>query len=325
MRYLFGRVVLLGILILAASLAHAQPYPSKTIKIVTPYPPGASNDLIARLLASGMSKGFGQPVIVENRPGAAGTIGTAAVAKSAADGYMLLLANPGPLAISLNFYASLAYDPEKDFAPICVFAYTPVFLVVAASSPFKSLGDLLAAGRQQSGKLNFSSAGNGSISHVGGEWINIVAGRKFVHVPYSGGAPAIAALYAGDVSFFVAAGLDGILGVNQGRMRGLAVMSAARRSPAAPEVPALAEAGLPGLAVDLDYWFGLVAPAKTPRPIIDRIHENLVTTLGDSAIRARLLELGAVSAVNTPEEFADLIKSDIAKYAKIVRSAAARE
>lgn len=296
--------------------ADAQEYPSKMIKIIVPYPPGGTTDIIARLISSKMSDRLKQSVIVDNRPGAGGIIGTAAVAKSAPDGYTLDFGNLGPNAINQSVYTNLPYDAEKDFAPISVVAMMPLILVVPASVPVKSAQELIALEKSRPGQLNFASVGIGSVSHVAGELFNSMAGTKFAHVPYKGGAPAIVGMLAGEATMFFANPVEATTHIKSGRFRALGIASATR-SPIAPDLPTVAESGLPGFEVTA--WFGLLAPAATPRPIIDRLQQTIAAIVQQPEVRSRLLELSTIPASNTPDEFAVQVKSDIAKWAKVVK------
>lgn len=311
------RGMLFSILALGATFAVAQSYPSKPVKLIVQFAAGGGTDIIARILAQKLGERFGQPVVVENITGAGGTIGTAAVAKAAPDGYTLLLAQPGPNAVAASIYANLPYDPGKDFAPISLVSKVPLFVVVADSSPFKSLADLVAAGRQSS-NLNYASAGNGSLGHLSAELLNSEAKTKFAIIHYRGSAPAITAVRSGEASYHFAAAADAMPPIKQGILRALALTSD-QRTQLAPDVPTMAEAGVPGFGTNV--WYGLVAPANTPRPIIDRIREELLKVLGDGAIRERMTQLGAEPATSTPEEFAAIIKADIAIYASVAKVA----
>ena len=314
---LLHRVMLLVILGLCTTLAQAQSYPSKPIKIVVQFAAGGGTDILARILAQRMSERFGQPVIVENVTGAGGTIGTAAVARAAPDGYTLLLAQPGPNAVAPSIYANLAYDPARDFAPITLVSKLPLFVVVAGSSPHKSLADLVAAGRQSS-NLNYASAGNGSLGHLSAELLNTEAKTKFAIIHYRGSAPAKTAVLSGEASFHFAAAADAIPQMKQGQLRALALTSDQRTS-LAPEVLTMAEAGVQGFGTNV--WYGFVAPANTPRPIIARIREEMLKILAEPPIKERMTQLGAEPATSTPEEFAEIIKADIAKYATVAKAA----
>lgn len=311
------RVMLFGILAFCATVVQAQSYPSKPIKIVVQFAAGGGTDILCRFLAQRMTERFGQPVIVENITGAGGTIGTAAVARAAPDGYTLLLAQPGPNAVAKSIYANLAYDPEKDFAPISLISIVPLFVVVSGSSPYKTLADLVAAGRQSS-NLNYASAGNGSLGHLSAELLNMEAKTKFAIIHYRGSAPAKMAVLSGEGSYHFAAGADAIPQMKQGQLRALA-LTGEKRTSLAPEVPTMAEAGVSGFGTNV--WYGFVAPKNTPRPIIDRIREELVKILAEAPTRERMIQLGAEPATSTPEEFAAIIKADVAKYATVAKVA----
>jgi tripartite-type tricarboxylate transporter receptor subunit TctC len=306
------------VLALAASLAVAQDFPSKPVRIVVPYPAGGTTDIMARLLSQKMGEGLGQPVIVDNRAGAGGGVGTTLVAKSPPDGYTIAFGNLGPNAINPSIYKNLQYDAEKDFAPISVFATVPFVLVAPASASTKTLKELIEEGRANPGKLNFGSVGIGSVSHVTGEMFNLAAGTKFVHVPYKGGAPALTASIAGEVAFMFATALEATPHVKSGKLRALGI-STPQRSPVAPDIPTLAEAGLPGFEVSV--WFGLLAPAGTPRPVVDRLNKEIAAAVANAEVRAKLLELSTIPMRTSPEEFAGMIRADIARWGKVVRDA----
>jgi len=300
----------------AASLVRAQDYPNKPVRIVVPYPAGGTTDIMARLLSQKLGEGLGQPVIVDNKPGAGGGVGTAMVAKSAPDGYTIVFGNIGPNAINPSIYRNLQYDAEKDFTAISVFSTVPFILVVPANSPAKNLKELIELGRSGSVQLNFASVGIGSVSHVTGELFNASAGTKFVHVPYKGGAPALTGTVQGDVSLMFATSLEATPHLRSGKLRAMGI-SSAKRSPVAPEIPTLAEAGLPGFEVSV--WFGLLAPAGTPRAIVEKLNAEIGKVLADATVRARLADLAAVPMHTSSDEFAGMIRADIAKWAKVVR------
>lgn len=299
----------------AASVC-AQDYPNKVVRIVVPYPAGGTTDIMARLLSQKLAEGLGQSVIVDNKPGAGGGVGTAFVAKSAPDGYTIVFGNIGPNAINPSIYKNLQYDAEKDFVPISVFSTVPFILVVPAASPARNLKELIELGRSSGGKLNFGSVGIGSVSHVTGELFNALAGTKFAHIPYKGGAPALIGVMQGEVSMMFATSLEATPHLRSGRLRAMGI-SSARRSSVAPEIPTLAEAGLPGFEVSV--WFGLLAPAGTPPAVVDRLNREIGRVLDDAEVKARLAELAAVPQHTTSDEFARMIRADIAKWAKIVR------
>ncbi|MSP96195.1 MAG: tripartite tricarboxylate transporter substrate binding protein [Betaproteobacteria bacterium] len=296
--------------------ARAEDYPNKAVRIVVPYPAGGTTDIMARLLAQKLAEGLGQAVIVDNKPGAGGGVGTALVAKSVADGYTITFGNIGPNAINPSIYRNLQYDAEKDFSPISVFSSVPFILVVPVSSPVHNLRALIELGRASSGALNFASVGIGSVSHVTGELFNAAAGTKFVHVPYKGGAPALTGTIQGDVSLMFATSLEATPHLRSGKLRAMGI-SSAQRSPVAPDIPTLAEAGLPGFEVSV--WFGLLAPAGTPRAIVERLNAEIGKVLIDPIVKARLADLAAVPMHTSPEEFSAMVRADIAKWAKVVR------
>jgi tripartite-type tricarboxylate transporter receptor subunit TctC len=306
-----------AMLLAAVSLTvHGQDYPNKPVRIVVPYPAGGTTDIMARLLSQKLGEGLGQPVVIDNKPGAGGGLGTALVAKSAPDGYTIGFGNIGPNAINPSIYKDLPYDAAKDFSPVSVFSTVPFILVVPAASPAKNLRELIDLGRASAGKLNFASVGIGSVSHVTGELFNASAGTKFVHVPYKGGAPALTGTMQGDVSLMFATSLEATPHVRSGKLRAMGI-SSAQRSPVTPDIPTLAEAGLPGFEVSV--WFGLLGPAGMPRPIVDRLNTEIRKVLADATVRTRLADLAAVPMHTTPDEFASMIRADIAKWAKVVR------
>ena len=304
--------------VVATTQVEAQGFPSKPVHIVVPYPAGGATDIMARLLSQKLGEGLGQPVIVDNKAGAGGGVGTAFVAKSAPDGYTIAFGNIGPNAINPSIYKSLPYDAEKDFSPISVFSTVPFILVVPASSPVKTLRELVELGRSPAANLNFASVGIGSVSHVVGALFNATAGTRFVHVPYKGGAPALAGTIQGEVSMIFATALEATPHLRSGKLRAMGI-STPQRSPVAPDIPTLAEAGLPGLEVSV--WFGLLAPAGTPRPIVDRLNLEIGRALGDATLKARLADLATVPMHTTPEVFSSMIRADIAKWGKVVRDA----
>lgn len=314
------RILAAAALMLAAINGSAQTYPSKPIRIVVPYPAGGAIDVTSRIIGKRISEELGQPVIVDNRPGAGGAIGTQLVAKAAADGYTLLMGNTGPNTINPSLYTNLGYNAETDFAPISVVVTTPFFVVVPASSSIRTPRDMITLGTSQNGTLNFGSHGNGSLSHLGGEMFNQASGSSFVHIPYKGSAPLIAAVISGEVQWAFLSGVDSVPQIKAGKMRPIAVASAAR-SPFAPDTPSMRES-LPGF--DLTLWYGLLAPAKTPRPIIDLLHQTLTKVLAEPEIKAKFHELSAMPSPTTPAEFTALIKSDLAKYAAAVKASGAK-
>ena len=298
-----------------------QDYPSKPIRIVAPFAAGGATDIMARIIAQKLTESLGQPVIIDNRPGAGGGIGTAAVAKSPADGYTIVFGNLAPNAINPSIYTNLQYDAGKDFAPISVVATVPLILVTPSSSPARSVQELIALVKSAPGKLNFGSPGMGSVAHVVGEMFNIMAGTRVTHVPYKGGAPAVQATLTGEVAMMFATVISANPHIKSGKLRALGITSATR-SPVAPDIPTIAESGLPGFEVDV--WFGLLAPAATPRAIVERLAHEVRRALDAPDLRAKFADLSAVPSPTTPEQFAAMIRADIAKWAKIVKESGAK-
>jgi tripartite-type tricarboxylate transporter receptor subunit TctC len=301
--------------------AVSQDYPTKVITIVAPYPAGGSIDLVARLIGKRLGENMGQTVIVRNIPGAGGTVGTTAVAKSAPDGYTLLLASNGPNTIGPSLYTNLGYDGEKDFAPITLLAVQPMVFCVDANSPHKSMRELIAFGKTKDKRATYGTGGIGSAAHLTGEIFNSTAGTSFTHIPYKGTAPLAVAIISGELAMGVISAIDAIPQLKGGKLRCLAV-STSKRSPTIPDVPTIAEAGLPGF--HMDVWYGLMAPANTPKAIVDRLQKETVGILAEPAISARFHELGAEATPTTSEQFTALVKSDIAKYARIVKMSGAK-
>ncbi|MBL8357339.1 MAG: tripartite tricarboxylate transporter substrate binding protein [Delftia acidovorans] len=306
------------ILALASLLAHAQAndFPRRSITIIDPYPAGGSTDVLSRLLGEQMSRSLGQPIVVEARPGAAGTIGSAQVARARPDGYTLLVGNPGPNAIAASAFSKLSYDVERDFAPIMIAATVPVLFCVGKDSPLKKPADLIAMGK--SGKpANFGSTGPGGISHILGELFNRDAGTHFSHIPYKGAAPMSVAIMSGELDFGMLTGPDAMPHVRGGKMRCIAT-AGAERSPHFPDVPTWTEAGVPGIKIDV--WFGYLAPAGTPAAIIDRLHGAMEAALATPAVKSRLDELSIAVKASTPQAFAQRIRADRELYGGIVRA-----
>ncbi len=309
----------LGLLLIAtgSSLAATQPYPTHAIRLVVPFAPGGGTDIVARTVGQKLGESLGQQVVVDNRAGAAGIIGTELVARSAADGYTLLMGSNGPLAINPTYYAKLPYDPLKDFAPVALVTTMPFVMVVHPSLPVKSVRDLVALAKARPGQLNFASPGNGSTNHLSGELLKIMAGINIVHIPYKGVALSAADLISGQVQL-----LSGDLStlmphVRSGKMKALAVTSA-KRSTLVPKLPTVSESGVPGYEVS--GWFGVLAPAGTPREIVARLNAEILKGLGSGDVRERLAALGGEVAGGTPEQFADHLRGEIAKWGKLITS-----
>jgi tripartite-type tricarboxylate transporter receptor subunit TctC len=307
-------IVTVAAALAALTLAHAQNYPSKVVKIVSPFAPGGPGDLLPRAVAAGLTPLLGQQVIVENRPGAATIIAMQAVAKAPPDGYTLIFTSATSLAINVSAYKNLPYDPLKDFAPIALCFTTPLYLAVHPSLPAKSVAELIALAKSRPGKLTFASGGNGSSNHLAGELFKALADVDMQHVPYKSAGPAMADVIAGHVDMMFGSG--GLTEARAGKVRVLAVTSA-RRSVAAPDLPTIQEAALPGY--DATLWFGILAPAGTPAAIVQRLSNDINKVLGRSEIRERFSTVDVTPS--TPEEFAAFIRREIPKWRKVFEAA----
>jgi tripartite-type tricarboxylate transporter receptor subunit TctC len=307
-----------GALAAATPLARAQgAYPDKPLRLVVPFAAGGAVDTVARSVGERLGVQMGQPVIVDNRPGANANIGTEAVARSAPDGYTLLVAANG-VVTNNTLYPHLTFNGLRDFAPVSRLGYAPLVLVVAASSPFKSVKDLVAAGAAKPGSLTYGSAGNGSSGHLAGALLSSLGKFDGLHVAYKGGSPALIDLVADRISFMLLNPLEVLPHVKSGRLRALAV-SGEHRAPMLPDVPTMAEAGLPGFAATV--WWTLLAPAGTPHPIVARLNAETAKALADSGVRERLNGLGAVITPSSPEQTAAFLRSESAQWEKVIRAA----
>jgi tripartite-type tricarboxylate transporter receptor subunit TctC len=305
-------------LLAAAAPTHAQNYPTKPIRILIAQAPGSATDVISRVVGNRLSEGLGQPVVIEARPGAGGVVGTEAAARSAPDGYTLFMANNSTHGSNPAVYAKLPYDAINDFAPIAFVASVPYVLVADPSLPVKSVQELVALAKSRPGKMNYASAGNGSTHQFCGELLKSMSGIDVQHVPYKGSPPAIAGLLGGEVSYMFANVADIGPQIKNSKVRPLAVTSE-KRAPSLPEVPTMAEAGLPGF--EILSWFGLLAPAGTPAPIVARLNAETVKALGSADVQATFAKQGLEAKPGTPEQFAAHIKSEIAKFTKIGKAA----
>lgn len=326
MNFTFGTsAAIIGVcaaLLIPVSIHGAQAaYPEKPIKFVVPFPPGGGADIMARPLAQKLSANLGQPVVIENRGGAGGTLGAEAVATAAPDGYTLFFGTMGTHAINVTLYPALRYDPVKDFAPVSLTHTNPRVLVVHPSVEAKNIMELVALARANPGKLSFSSAGSGSSSHLAGELFKQAAGVDIVHIPYKGSAPALNDLLGGRISMTMDSLAVYSEHIRSGKVRPLGVTSL-KRIGALPDVPTIAESGL--AKYDVSNWLGIMAPAATPRPIINQLHTAIVQSMADPAMRKQLVALGIEVNTNTPEEFAALIKAEIGKWASIVKISGAK-
>jgi tripartite-type tricarboxylate transporter receptor subunit TctC len=299
----------------------AEGYPSKPIRLVVPYPAGGPLDIVARLLAQKVSESVKQPVIVDNKPGAGGNIGADIVAKAAADGYTILMGAVATHAINPVLYASIPYDPVRDFAPITQIASTPNVLVVNPSVPAANVREFIAYAKANPGKLNFGSGSTGSAGHLAGELFKAMAGIEMTHVPYKGAAPAMQDLVGGQIQVMFDNLASALGQVRAGKVKALAVTTA-KRSPLAPELPTVAESGLPGF--DISTWFGLFAPSATPREALDRLHAEFTAALAAPDVREKMLHLGAEPVGSRGDEFAEYINAEARKYARLVKASGAK-
>jgi len=310
------RVFSLFVSFLLSASVFAQAYPSKPIRYIVPFPPGGSSDLIARAIAPKMSERLGQPIVVENRPGAGGMLGVDAVAKAEPDGYVIGLAAAGALSSNIHLYPKMPFHPEKDLAPITNLAMIPFFLV-AHPSQASSLKELIAKAKANPGALSFGHGGQGSTMHLAGELLNMLAKVNVQSVPYKGSAPVSSDVLGGQIPFGVVDVPSAISNVRAGRMRALAVTSR-QRIAAAPDVPTFEEAGVPGY--EAVGWFGSVAPAGTPREIIQRLNLETRNALALPDVRERVIAAGTEPATTTPEEFAAYIREETKKWGDVIKA-----
>ncbi len=305
-------------LVLVAAGAHAQSdYPNKPIRFLVPYPPGGGTDVIARIVQAEMGKGLGQPILIENRGGAGGAVGTEVAAKSAPDGYTYLFTlsshTINPLLYKLN------YDVERDFVPVSILVSVPQLIAANPATPVNSLQEMVAGAKSQPGRFSFASVGNGTPSHIAGELLKLKAGIDMVHIPYKGGGPAVTDTISGQVPFIFVTAPAAMSQVRAGKLRPLAVTTL-KRSPAAPEVPTVAEAlNLPDYEVD--SWYAIFAPAKTPPAMIARMQKEVARTVQVPEVRQKLLEQAADPVGSTPEELDRVVKSELKRWAEVIRQA----
>jgi tripartite-type tricarboxylate transporter receptor subunit TctC len=311
------RFLMAALLLSTSLISHAQSeYPNKPIRLIIGFPAGGSTDIVGRVVAQKLGERLGQTIVVENRGGAGGTIGTDAAAKAAPDGYTLTLGTTSTMAVAPGAYSKLDYDPIKSFAPISLVAVTPYLLVVNPQVPAKSLAELVALVKSQPGKLNYASAGNGSTTQLATEMLNDVTGMKMTHIPYKGNAAADLAILSNQVEVLFGSMPALLQHAKSNKLRALAVGSATRSS-ALPEIPTVAELGYPGFEAAL--WLGVLAPAGTPKPIIDKLNEELVAIAATPDFKAAMDKNGADATSNTPEQFASLIQNEVGKYGSITK------
>jgi tripartite-type tricarboxylate transporter receptor subunit TctC len=302
---------------LAPGFVHAQDYPSKPIRMVVGFPPGGGTDVVARIITPKLGELLGQPVVIENRPGATGTMAAGQVAKSDPDGYTIMMGHVSVNAIAPALFKDLSYDVIKDFAPIAIAAAVPHFVVVHPSVPAKSLREMIDYVKARPGKLSYPSAGNGSMPHLAGEVFKAQAGVDLLHVPYKGSGQSMADLLGGQHVVAFDTMPASAPHVRSGKLRPLAV-SSARRLPAFPDVPTAREAGLPEYVITT--WYGVFAPAGTPPPIVNRLHAEIVKAMQSPEVKAKLEGIGAEGSVSrSPQDYAALVKSDTERYAKVIK------
>ncbi|QOL49041.1 Bug family tripartite tricarboxylate transporter substrate binding protein [Massilia litorea] len=305
-----------GALALAPFAAQAQAFPSKALTIVVPFSAGGTTDILARVVGQYMAKDLGQPVIIDNRAGAGGNIGAQMVARAAPDGYTLLMGTVGTHAINQSLYKKMPFDPIKDFAPITRVALVPNLLVANPSQPFKTVKELIAYAKANPGKVSFASSGSGTSIHLSGEMFQQMAGVEMQHIPYKGSAPALTDLLGGQTAIMFDNMPSVISHVRAGKLRPIAVTTPTR-SPALPDVPTIAESGVPGYSAT--SWFGILAPANTPAPVIAKLNASILKALADPEVKKKLAEQGAEPHGEKPEQFAEFIRSETAKWGQTVK------
>lgn len=310
--------------LIALQAAHAaepvSSYPSKPVRTIVGYAPGGGSDIMGRIIAQELSKSFGQQMIVENRAGAAQNVAAELIARSPADGYTLFMSSAA-LGINISLYPKLNYHPIKDFAPAALFAISPNLLITHPSLPVKSVKEFIAFAKQNPGKLNYSTSGSGSTQHLSGEMLKVMAGVGITHVPYRGSAPSMTALLSGEVEFSFSNIPSSINYVQSNRLRAIAITSA-KRSALLPALPTMAEAGVPKF--ETATWYGLLAPAATPRDIVNKINQAVNTIVKTPDFNKRLAQLGSDAVIESPEYFANFLKSEIERWAPVVKASGAK-
>ena len=314
------RALLTGLLLALSLNAYSQEWPSRPIRLILPFPPGGGTDILGRLIAERLSVSLGQPVVTENRGGAGGNVGAEAAARSAPDGYTIVLVAPS-LAISPTLYSKINYDPVKDFAPVSLVATVPNVMITQPSIPAENLQEFIAFAKTKPGALNFGSGGAGTSNHLAGELFNIVAGTKLVHIPYKGVNLAMQDVLSGNVHLVFIGIPAATPHIKAGKLRALALV-APQRSSALPDVPTVAEAGLKDFEVTT--WYGVLAPAGTPRPIVMRLNSELVKIMHSPELKEKLAASGTEPLTSTPEEFAAYIKREMTKWGDVIRKSGAK-
>ncbi len=315
----FGAIFLVGATLSFG--AAAQAYPNHSIRLVVPFAAGGTTDILARAVAQKLTETMGQPVVVDNRAGAGGNIGADIVAKSPPDGYTLLMGTVGTHAINPSLYSKMPYDHVKDFAPVILVAGVPNVLEVNPSVPVNTVADLIKLAKEKPGQINFASSGNGTSIHLSGELFKTMAGVDMTHIPYKGSAPALADLVGGQVQIMFDNLPSSLPQIKAGKLRAVAVTSL-KRAPALPDVPTISESGLPGF--EASSWFGVLAPAGTPAPIVAKLNGEINKWIQTPEAREKLLSQGAEAAGGTPEQFVAHIKSETDKWAKVVKASGAK-
>lgn len=316
------RRLFLGLLLAAlAPLALAQGnWPTKPIRLVVTFPPGGSSDASARIVAPRLAERLGQPVVVDNRPGAGGGVGLDIVAKAPGDGYTIVLASAGGLTANPSLYKQLSYDPTRDFAPITLFGSSPFVLLANPALRIANVGDLLNLAKAQPGQLSYASGGNGTAMHLSGELLKSMAQVRIVHIPYRGSGPALIAVIGGETQLAIADITTAAAQIKSGRVKAVGVLGK-ERSPLAPDIPSLNESGLPGY--DAAGWFGILAPVATPAPIVQRLNAEITAVLRSPEVRERFASAGLEPLPSTPEEMSALMKSEAVKWARVIRESGA--
>jgi tripartite-type tricarboxylate transporter receptor subunit TctC len=312
---------MLSVALAAPLAASAQAYPSKPIRYIVPFPPGGATDTLARAIAQKLTESMGQPVVIDNRPGAGGNIGIEAAVRSPADGYTIVTVATATVAINPTLYRNLSFDASRDLAPVAFIAYVPNILVVNPSVPASSLAELIAYLKANPGKVNYASPGSGNSSHLAGEMFRQRAGVEITHVPYKGDAPAFTDLVGGQVQMMFAIMVTAVPHVKSGRLKPIA-LAGLQRAPSLPDVPTLSEAGLPGF--DAGAWFGVMAPAGTPKDVVGRLNAEINKALQSQEVRDRLTPLGAAPTTMAPDQFSALIAKEREKWGKLVRDSGAQ-
>lgn len=316
-RFLVSWIFIVGTIFVPLSAQAQADYPNKPIRLIIGFPPGGSTDIVGRIVAQKLGERLGQTIVVENRAGAGGTIGAELAAKAAPDGYTLTIGTTSTHAVAAGAYSKLPYDPVKGFMPISLVAVTPYLLVVNPKVPANNLAELVALAKSQPGKLNYASAGNGSTTHLAMEMLNDVAGIKVVHVPYKGNAQADLAILSNEVQVLFGSMPALLQNAKADKVRPLAVGSA-KRSVALPNVPTVAESGYPGFEAAL--WLGVLAPAGTPKPIIERLNKELVSIVATPDFKVLMEKNGAEPISNSPDQFGSMIRAEVERYGKVVKN-----